>query len=92
MSSEWSSDINVVSGVLKLWFRELPEPLLTYGLYDAFIEAASEFHHSSAFQSTWTVLTRRVRQRPPEVHQAAWSSQQSARPELRDSQVLHGPP
>lgn len=42
MSSEWSSDINVVSGALKLWLRELPEPLLTYGLYDAFIEAASE--------------------------------------------------
>jgi hypothetical protein len=41
-SSEWSSDINVVSGALKLWFRELPEPLLTFGLYDAFIEAARE--------------------------------------------------
>lgn len=43
MSAEWSSDINVVSGALKLWLRELPEPLLTYGLYDAFIEAASEY-------------------------------------------------
>lgn len=42
-SSEWSSDINVVSGALKLWFRELPEPLLTFGLYDAFIEAARMF-------------------------------------------------
>nr|XP_019001532.1 GTPase activating protein [Kwoniella mangroviensis CBS 8507]OCF64993.1 GTPase activating protein [Kwoniella mangroviensis CBS 8507] len=40
MSDEWSADINVVSGVLKLWFRELPEPLLTYGLYHSFIEAA----------------------------------------------------
>ena len=39
-SPEWSSDINVVSGALKLWFRELPEPVLTFGLYDAFIEAA----------------------------------------------------
>lgn len=42
MSEEWSADINVVSGVLKLWFRELPEPLLTYGLYHQFIEAARE--------------------------------------------------
>ncbi|RSH95110.1 hypothetical protein EHS25_000196 [Saitozyma podzolica] len=40
MSEEWSADINVVSGALKLWFRELPEPLLTYGLYHQFIEAA----------------------------------------------------
>nr|XP_018259366.1 GTPase activating protein [Kwoniella dejecticola CBS 10117]OBR81524.1 GTPase activating protein [Kwoniella dejecticola CBS 10117] len=40
MSDEWSADINVVSGALKLWFRELPEPLLTYGLYHSFIEAA----------------------------------------------------
>lgn len=40
MSAEWTSDINVVSGALKLWFRELPEPLLTYGLYSEFIEAA----------------------------------------------------
>jgi hypothetical protein len=42
MSDEWSADINVVSGALKLWFRELPEPLLTYGLYHFFIEAARE--------------------------------------------------
>lgn len=43
MSEEWSADINVVSGALKLWFRELPEPLLTYGLYHQFIEAARGF-------------------------------------------------
>ncbi|CAD6572989.1 MAG: hypothetical protein TREMPRED_000705 [Tremellales sp. Tagirdzhanova-0007] len=40
MSEDWSADINVISGALKLWFRELPEPLLTYGLYHPFIEAA----------------------------------------------------
>ena len=43
-SPEWSSDINVVSGALKLWFRELPEPVLTFGLYDAFIEAARKYY------------------------------------------------
>lgn len=42
LSDEWSADINVVSGCLKLWFRELPEPLLTYGLYHQFIDAARE--------------------------------------------------
>lgn len=30
---------HVVAGVLKLWFRELPEPLLTYALYDEFMNA-----------------------------------------------------
>ncbi|KAI5454866.1 hypothetical protein NCC49_002145 [Naganishia albida] len=40
MSDEWSGDINVVASVLKQWFRELPEPLLTHGLYQGFIEAA----------------------------------------------------
>jgi hypothetical protein len=44
MSSEWTSDINVVSGALKLWLRELPEPLMTYALYNEFIEAAREFY------------------------------------------------
>lgn len=48
MSDEWSGDINVVASVLKQWFRELPEPLLTHGLYQGFIEAARELsqqHH-----------------------------------------------
>ncbi|KAJ9124346.1 hypothetical protein QFC22_001146 [Naganishia vaughanmartiniae] len=40
MDDEWSSDINVVASVLKQWFRELPEPLLTHGLYQGFIDAA----------------------------------------------------
>ncbi|KAJ2843106.1 hypothetical protein IWW36_005669, partial [Coemansia brasiliensis] len=34
-------DINVVSGVMKQFLRELPEPLMTFGLYDGFINAAS---------------------------------------------------
>lgn len=40
MSDEAIQDINIVAGCLKQWFRELPEPLLTYRLYPAFIEAA----------------------------------------------------
>ncbi|QRV89091.1 Rho GTPase-activating protein 12 [Ceratobasidium sp. AG-Ba] len=39
-SDEWSSDINNVTSVLKLWFRELPEPLMTWELYGSFVEAA----------------------------------------------------
>jgi hypothetical protein len=36
------SDPHTVSGVLKLWFRELPEPLMTYDLYESFIAAQQE--------------------------------------------------
>jgi hypothetical protein len=54
MSDNWSADINVVSGALKLWFRELPEPLLTYGLYNNFIEAArmSNIRWTSSVQTS----------------------------------------
>lgn len=42
MSEENLSDINDIAAVMKLWFRELPEPLLTWELYHGFIEAASK--------------------------------------------------
>ena len=35
-------DVNSVASALKQFFRELPDPVLTYELYDEFIEAASE--------------------------------------------------
>lgn len=38
--SRWF-DIHTASGCLKLYFRELPTPLFTYGLYDDFISAAA---------------------------------------------------
>lgn len=41
MSEENLQDINDITGVLKLWFRELPDPLMTYDLYHGFVDAAS---------------------------------------------------
>lgn len=41
LSEENLSDINDIAAVMKLWFRELPEPLLTWDLYHGFVEAAS---------------------------------------------------
>lgn len=38
---EWSGDIHNVTSVLKMWLRELPDPLLTFNLHQGFIEAAS---------------------------------------------------
>eukprot|EP00118_Oscarella_pearsei_P021008 m.233539 g.233539 ORF g.233539 m.233539 type:complete len:1168 (+) comp40090_c0_seq2:37-3540(+) len=37
---QWN-DINSASGCLKLFFRELPTPLFTYNLYDAFLSAVT---------------------------------------------------
>ena len=34
--------IHSICGVLKLWFRELPEPLLTFELYDTIIKLERE--------------------------------------------------
>ncbi|KAF9442640.1 RhoGAP-domain-containing protein [Macrolepiota fuliginosa MF-IS2] len=39
-ASEWANDINNVASVMKMWLRELPDPLLTYSLHQGFIEAA----------------------------------------------------
>ncbi|KAJ1722190.1 hypothetical protein LPJ53_003364 [Coemansia erecta] len=41
LSSDEFYDINVVSGVMKQFLRELPEPLMTYNIYEGFINAAS---------------------------------------------------
>lgn len=48
-------DINVITGALKLYFRDLPIPVITYDAYPRFIEAASESHasHFSIRQCTW---------------------------------------
>lgn len=39
---EWSSDVSNVTSVLKLWLRELPDPLLTSSLHNAFLDAAGK--------------------------------------------------
>ncbi|KAH9039282.1 RhoGAP-domain-containing protein [Lactarius pseudohatsudake] len=39
-AEEWSGDISNVTSVLKLWLRELPEPLLTMHLHQGFLSAA----------------------------------------------------
>ncbi|KAI0369852.1 GTPase activating protein [Pilatotrama ljubarskyi] len=39
-AEEWSSDISNVTSVLKLWLRELPDPLFTSSQHADFLEAA----------------------------------------------------
>lgn len=50
LSEDNLSDINDIAAVMKLWFREMPEPLLTWELYSGFIEAASEFYRPACFR------------------------------------------
>lgn len=42
---------NVIANVLKLYFRQLPEPLLTFRLYQDFIKVAKEFPSSTRAES-----------------------------------------
>jgi hypothetical protein len=36
-------DIHVLTGALKLFFRELQEPLFTFALFDSFLKTMGEF-------------------------------------------------
>jgi len=38
-------DVHSVAGLLKQYLRELPEPLLTYWLYDSYVEVGKIEHH-----------------------------------------------
>lgn len=42
ISSNVYEDINIITGALKLYFRELPIPLITYDAYPRFMESASK--------------------------------------------------
>lgn len=47
--NKWE-DIHVTTGALKMFFRELPEPLFTYTSFNDFVEAISEFHHVTLYK------------------------------------------
>ncbi|KAB1278541.1 N-chimaerin [Camelus dromedarius] len=47
-------DINIITGALKLYFRDLPIPLITYDAYPKFIESAKA-HPKNGIK--WTVCT-----------------------------------
>lgn len=38
---QWE-DVHVITGALKLFFRELPEPLVPYGFFTDIVETISE--------------------------------------------------
>ena len=41
----FEADIHAVAGLLKKYFRELPDPLFTNGLYLSFVDGMGKNHH-----------------------------------------------
>uniref|UniRef100_A0AAQ4RJM9 Rho GTPase-activating protein 17 n=1 Tax=Gasterosteus aculeatus aculeatus TaxID=481459 RepID=A0AAQ4RJM9_GASAC len=52
---EFYSDPHAVAGALKSYLRELPEPLMTYQLYDEWIQASSRPGGVQGLQPLWLV-------------------------------------
>ncbi|CAK1595974.1 unnamed protein product [Parnassius mnemosyne] len=49
-------DVHVVASVLKSYLRELPEPLLTYRLYENFINASRQPSEQTRLNSVWDAI------------------------------------
>ncbi|KAM3591551.1 uncharacterized protein V6R79_003597 [Siganus canaliculatus] len=52
---EFYSDPHAVAGALKSYLRELPEPLMSYQLYDEWIQASSVSDPDKRLQALWVV-------------------------------------
>uniref|UniRef100_W5MGK9 Chimaerin n=1 Tax=Lepisosteus oculatus TaxID=7918 RepID=W5MGK9_LEPOC len=50
------SDINIITGALKLYFRDLPIPVITYDVYSKFIEAAKIIHSEARLEAIHDAL------------------------------------
>ncbi|XP_029913868.1 rho GTPase-activating protein 17b isoform X2 [Myripristis murdjan] len=50
---EFYSDPHAVAGALKSYLRELPEPLMTFGLYDEWIQASNVTDSDKRLQALW---------------------------------------
>ncbi|XP_076309682.1 rho GTPase-activating protein 44-like [Tachypleus tridentatus] len=54
--TEYAQDPHTVAGALKSYLRELPEPLLTFDLYDEWMNAAKTVDPESRLQALWHVV------------------------------------
>ncbi|KFW84530.1 Rho GTPase-activating protein 17, partial [Manacus vitellinus] len=55
---EFYSDPHAVAGALKSYLRELPEPLMTYNLYEEWTQAASIQDQDKKLQELWRICNR----------------------------------
>ena len=71
---EWSTDISNVTSVLKLWLRELPDPLFTMSQHQEFMDAASEHMSTPSYDLPLTRIrpfSPRERERAGKAHPTA---------------------
>ncbi|XP_077389000.1 rho GTPase-activating protein 17b isoform X2 [Festucalex cinctus] len=62
---EFYSDPHAVAGALKSYLRELPEPLMTFGLYDEWTQASNVSDPDKRLQALWVTCDRM-----PKTHKA----------------------
>ncbi|XP_039346478.1 rho GTPase-activating protein 17 isoform X5 [Mauremys reevesii] len=55
---EFYSDPHAVAGALKSYLRELPEPLMTYSLYEEWTQAANIQDQDKKLQELWKICAR----------------------------------
>ncbi|XP_048575857.1 rho GTPase-activating protein 44 isoform X2 [Nematostella vectensis] len=56
--TEFDCDVHAITGVLKQYLRELPEPLMTFALYDDWIQAASIQDSGARLQAYWGLVDK----------------------------------
>lgn len=69
------ADPHTIAGLLKLYLRELPEPLLTFGLYETLLRTVDPFvqAQSQATRDTVVPQLRAIMQTLPQVHRGVLS-------------------
>ncbi|XP_057573190.1 rho GTPase-activating protein 44 isoform X1 [Hippopotamus amphibius kiboko] len=55
---ECSADPHAIAGALKSYLRELPEPLMTFELYDAWIQASNIQEQDKRLQALWNACEK----------------------------------
>ncbi|KAK9406788.1 rho GTPase-activating protein 44 [Crotalus adamanteus] len=55
---EYSADPHAIAGALKSYLRELPEPLMTFELYEEWIQASNIQDQDKRLQALWNALEK----------------------------------
>ncbi|NXE85079.1 RHG44 protein, partial [Cochlearius cochlearius] len=55
---EYSADPHAIAGALKSYLRELPEPLMTFELYEEWIQASNIPEQEKRLQALWTACEK----------------------------------
>ncbi|CAH2292088.1 rho GTPase-activating 44 isoform X4 [Pelobates cultripes] len=56
--AEYSADPHAIAGALKSYLRELPEPLMTFELYDEWIQASNIQEQEKRLQALWNACEK----------------------------------